>query len=115
MSEKQIFIFGAGYSGKAFARANKDAGTILGTTRAADKFEALRQAGIQPLLFDGALTPEIGDALKKTTHLVVSVAPKEAGDPVLNAARGTIAAEMPALEWIAYLSTVGVYGDHGGG
>ncbi|QIA20978.1 SDR family oxidoreductase [Mesorhizobium sp. AA22] len=115
MSEKLIFIFGAGYSGKAFARANKDAGTILGTTRAADKFEALRQAGIQPLLFDGALTPEIGDALKKTTHLVVSVAPEEAGDPVLNAARGTIATEMPALEWIAYLSTVGVYGDHGGG
>ncbi|RWF89336.1 MAG: SDR family oxidoreductase, partial [Mesorhizobium sp.] len=102
-------------SGKAFARANKDAGSILGTTRAAEKFEALRQAGIQPLLFDGALTPEIGDALKKTTHLVVSVAPEEAGDPVLNAARGTIAAEMPALEWIAYLSTVGVYGDHGGG
>ncbi|RWO83089.1 MAG: SDR family oxidoreductase [Mesorhizobium sp.] len=114
MSEKQILIFGAGYSGKAFARASKDAGTILGTTRAAEKFEALRQAGIQPLLFDGALTPEISDALEKTTHLVVSVAPEEAGDPVLNAARQAIA-KMPALEWIAYLSTVGVYGDHGGG
>ena len=92
MSEKQIFIFGAGYSGKAFARASKDAGTILGTTRAPEKFEALRQAGIQPLLFDGALTLEISDALEKTTHLVVSVAPEEAGDPVLNAARQTIAA-----------------------
>ncbi|RWP40553.1 MAG: SDR family oxidoreductase [Mesorhizobium sp.] len=114
MSEKQILIFGAGYSGKAFARAGKDAGTILGTTRAAEKFEALRQAGIQPLLFDGALTPEISDALEKTTHLVVSVAPEEAGDPVLNAARQAIT-KMPALEWIAYLSTVGVYGDHGGG
>jgi nucleoside-diphosphate-sugar epimerase len=114
MSEKQILIFGAGYSGKAFARANRDAGTILGTTRAPEKFEALRQAGIQPLLFDGALTPEIRDALEKTTDLVVSVAPEEAGDPVLNAARQAIA-KMPALEWIAYLSTVGVYGDHGGG
>ncbi|RWN50932.1 SDR family oxidoreductase [Mesorhizobium sp.] len=114
MSEKQILIFGAGYSGKAFARASKDAGTILGTTRAAEKFEALRQAGIQPLLFNGALTLEISDALEKTTHLVVSVAPEEAGDPVLNAARQAIA-KMPALEWIAYLSTVGVYGDHGGG
>ncbi|CAH2398857.1 SDR family oxidoreductase [Mesorhizobium ventifaucium] len=113
MSEKQILIFGAGYSGKAFARASTDASTILGTTRAAEKFEALRQAGIQPLLFDGALTLEISDVLEKTTHLVVSVAPDEAGDPVLNAARETIA-EMPALEWIAYLSTVGVYGDHGG-
>ncbi|PDQ19552.1 NAD(P)-dependent oxidoreductase [Mesorhizobium sanjuanii] len=113
MSGKQFFIFGAGYSGKAFARASKDAGTIFGTTRSAEKFAALRQAGIEPLLFDGAPTPEIGGALKETTHLIVSVAPDEAGDPVLNAMRRTIA-DMPALEWIAYLSTVGVYGDYGG-
>ncbi|MER9331502.1 SDR family oxidoreductase [Mesorhizobium sp. M0488] len=120
MSEKQVFIFGAGYSGKAFARAGKafaratqGAAVILGTTRSPEKFEALRQAGIAPLLFDGALTDEIGDALNKTTHLVISVAPEEAGDPVLNAAREAIA-RMPALEWIGYLSTVGVYGDHGG-
>ncbi|MER9307478.1 SDR family oxidoreductase [Mesorhizobium sp. M0293] len=113
MSEKQIFIFGAGYSGKAFARANKSAAGIFGTTRSPDKFEALRQAGIAPLLFDGALTEEIGDALGETTHLVISVAPEEAGDPVLNAAREAIA-QMPALEWIGYLSTVGVYGNYDG-
>jgi len=113
MSEKQIFIFGAGYSGKAFARANRDAAVILGTTRSDEKFDALRQAGIAPLLFDGALTGEIGEALAKTTHLLISVAPEEAGDPVLNAAREAIAG-MPALEWIGYLSTVGVYGDYGG-
>ncbi|MCV3206740.1 SDR family oxidoreductase [Mesorhizobium sp. YC-39] len=109
-----FFIFGAGYSGKAFARASQDAGTIFGTTRSPEKFAALRQAGIEPLRFDGALTTEIADALGKTTHLIVSVAPEEAGDPVLNAMRQTIAAGMPALEWIAYLSTVGVYGDYGG-
>lgn len=113
MSEKQVFIFGAGYSGKAFARANKGAAKILGTTRSSDKFEAQRQAGIAPLLFDGALTDEIGDALGKTTHLVISIAPEEAGDPVLNAAREAIA-QMPALEWIGYLSTVGVYGNYDG-
>ena len=113
MSEKHIFIFGAGYSGKAFARANRDAAVILGTTRSDEKFDALRQAGIAPLLFDGALTGEIGEALAKTTHLVISVAPEEAGDPVLNAAREAIAG-MPAVEWIGYLSTVGVYGDYGG-
>lgn len=115
MTKKQIFIFGAGYSGKAFARANRDADTtIFGTTRSLEKFAALRQAGIVPLRFDGTLTSEIGDALGKTSHLVVSVAPDEAGDPVLGAAREEIAANMPELEWIAYLSTVGVYGDHGG-
>lgn len=113
MSERQILIFGAGYSGKAFARANKDAATILGTTRSPEKFEALRQAGIAPLQFDGALTGEIGEALKQTTHLVISVAPEEAGDPVLNAARPAIS-QMPALEWIGYLSTVGVYGNYDG-
>lgn len=115
MNEKQIFIFGAGYSGKAFAQGNTDPTTrIYGTTRSPEKFEALRQAGIEPLLFDGTLTPEISDALTTTTHLIISVAPEEAGDPVLNAARATIVADMPALEWIGYLSTVGVYGDHGG-
>lgn len=121
MSEKQIFIFGAGYSGKAFARAgkafaraSKAAARISGTTRSPEKFEALRQAGIAPLLFDGALTGEIDDALGNTTHLVVSVAPEEAGDPVLNAARADIVARMPALEWIGYLSTVGVYGNYDG-
>jgi len=113
MSESQVFIFGAGYSGKAFARASKDAVTIFGTTRSSEKFEPLRQAGIAPLLFDGVLTDEIGDTLKETTHLVISVAPEEAGDPVLNAARATIA-RMPALEWIGYLSTVGVYGNYDG-
>ncbi|TPM35615.1 SDR family oxidoreductase [Mesorhizobium sp. B2-3-4] len=113
MSQKQVFIFGAGYSGKAFARANTQAATIFGTTRSEEKFAALRQVGIAPLLFDGALTGEIGDALEETTHLVISVAPEDAGDPVLNAAREAIA-RMPALEWIGYLSTVGVYGDHGG-
>jgi nucleoside-diphosphate-sugar epimerase len=113
MSKKQIFIFGAGYSGKAFARAAKDVASIFGTTRSPDKFEALRQAGIAPLLFDGPLTGEIGDALRKTTHLVISVAPEEAGDPVLNAARAMIA-RMPTLEWIGYLSTVGVYGNYDG-
>ncbi|BCG91907.1 SDR family oxidoreductase [Mesorhizobium sp. 131-2-1] len=114
MSEKRFFVFGAGYSGKAFARANRDAATIFGTTRSPEKFTALSQAGIAPLRFDGAMTPEMGDALKATTHLIVSVAPEEAGDLVLGAAGEAIAA-MPALEWIGYLSTVGVYGDHGGG
>ena len=114
MSEKRFFVFGAGYSGKAFARANRDAATIYGTTRSPEKFTALSQAGIAPLRFDGAMTPEMGDALKATTHLIVSVAPEEAGDLVLGAAGEAIAA-MPALEWIGYLSTVGVYGDHGGG
>jgi nucleoside-diphosphate-sugar epimerase len=110
-----FFIFGAGYSGQAFAAANRDPGTrIAGTTRSPAKFDRLRQAGIEPHLFSGQTTPELTDALRNVTHLIVSVAPDEAGDPVLNAFRDLIAAKMPELAWIGYLSTVGVYGDHGG-
>ena len=112
-----IFIFGAGYSGKAFAAAKPQPEIKLaGTTRSPVKFEALRQAGIEPFAFDGeTLSGEIADALRDTTHLVISIAPDEAGDPVLKTARETIARHMPNLGWIGYLSTVGVYGDHSGG
>jgi nucleoside-diphosphate-sugar epimerase len=114
MSERRFFIFGAGYSGKAFARANAHRTPVFGTTRAPEKFDALRSAGIEPLQFDGALSPELSEALARTTHLIVSVAPDEAGEPVLNAAGDALRKQMPALQWIGYLSTVGVYGDHGG-
>jgi nucleoside-diphosphate-sugar epimerase len=111
----KIFIFGAGYSARAFARAKGTSGAeIVGTTRSREKFAALRAAGIGPLLFDGALTGDVAAALRTTTHLVVSIAPGEAGDPVLAAARTALLQGMPALRWIGYLSTVGVYGDHGG-
>lgn len=114
MSERRFFIFGAGYSGKAFARANEHHAPVSGTTRAPEKFGALRSAGIEPLQFDGALSPELGEALAKTTHLIVSVAPDDAGDAVLNVVGDALKGKMPTLEWIGYLSTVGVYGDHGG-
>ena len=114
MSERRFFIFGAGYSGRAFARANAHHAPVSGTTRAPEKFEALRSAGIAPLQFDGSLSPDLADTLAGTTHLIVSVAPDETGDPVLNAAGDALRENMPALEWVGYLSTVGVYGDHGG-
>lgn len=114
MSEQKIFIFGAGYSGKAFARMRPHGVPIAGTTRSPDKFSGLEAAGIEPFVFDGRLSPEIRARLAETTHLVVSAAPGDDGDPVLNAARDAIIHHMPALRWIGYLSTVGVYGDHGG-
>lgn len=111
----KFFIFGAGYSGQAFARAYSAGVEIVGTTRSVEKFAALREAGIAPLLFDGAATPEIRAALRQASHVVVSIAPHEAGDPALDAIAAGLADSLPAQRWIGYLSTVGVYGDHGGG
>jgi nucleoside-diphosphate-sugar epimerase len=114
---RKVLIFGAGYSGKAFAAARSDPATeIAGTTRSLDKFDGLRHAGIEPFIFDGnAISGALAEWLRRTTHLVVSIAPDDAGDPVLAAAGQTIAERMPKLRWIGYLSTVGVYGDHSGG
>ncbi|MGI6855475.1 SDR family oxidoreductase [Mesorhizobium sp. 1B3] len=112
---KNIFIFGAGYSGRAFGAMKPAETAIAGTTRSPARFETLRRSGIAPHLFDGkSLTPEVADALAEVTHLVVSAAPDDNGDPVLAAAAEAIRTGMPNVEWIGYLSTVGVYGDHGG-
>ncbi len=112
----RIFIFGAGYSAQAFARmAAERSGSIAGTTRSPEKFATLRSTGIEPFLFNGEhISTEITEALATTTHLVISVGPNEHGDPVMNAARQIILKDMPALRWIGYLSTIGVYGDHSG-
>jgi nucleoside-diphosphate-sugar epimerase len=111
---EHFFIFGAGYCGRAFGRLVSGASPIAGTTRSADRFERLRAVGIEPLLFDGEhMSNEVQSALAIATHLIVSTAPGEAGDPVLAAGRDVLLA-MPELQWIGYLSTVGVYGDHQG-
>ncbi len=111
----RYFIFGAGYSGRAFARLVAGQADVSGTTRSIENFDRLRQAGIEPLLFDGAAWPDaVRLALTSATHVIVSTAPGEAGDPVLAAGRDQLLAETPRLQWIGYLSTVGVYGDHQG-
>ncbi len=111
----RLFIFGLGFSGSAFAATMRDSATgIGGTVRDAGKAAALRGDGIAALPFDGTRQGEgVADALRETTHLVISIAPGEGGDRVLRHYRDAILA-APSLQWIGYLSTVGVYGDHGG-
>lgn len=113
--EHRFIVFGAGYSARAFAAGKPTAETpVAGTTRSPGKFGALREAGIAPLLFR-ADDPALQAELARVTHLVVSTAPDEAGDPVLAAFGSAIRrAADKNLRWIAYLSTVGVYGDHDG-
>ena len=111
-----LFIFGIGFSGFEIAKSAIAAGmAVAGTTRSSEKAARLNEAGIESFLFDGgALDSALAARLSSVTHLVISVAPGAAGDPVLKALGGGLTPMMPALEWIGYLSTVGVYGDHGG-
>jgi nucleoside-diphosphate-sugar epimerase len=113
MTERKVFIFGAGYSGQAIARALGPE-AVAGTTRSMEKAEALSRMGIRPFIYTGeGFDPETRQAFNKATHLIMSIGPDDEGDPVLADLRRAGGDIMPALRWVGYLSTVGVYGDHG--
>lgn len=82
---------------------------MIGTTRSPAKFGLLERQGVQPLQWPGTRLP-----LEKATHLLTSVAPNDAGDPVLAEIADRLHGSSH-LEWVGYLSTTGVYGDHDGG
>lgn len=111
----RLFVFGLGYSTTAFVREIGDrAAAVAGTVRTAEKAERLKADGIDVHVFDGTAPGDgVREALTRATHLLVSVAPGEAGDAALAQHQTDIAA-APSLGWIGYLSTVGVYGDYGG-
>lgn len=112
----RLFCFGLGYSALALADACAAEGwRVAGTCRTEPARRALRERGIDAVLFDGE-TPmaDAGAVLAGTTHMLSSVPPGAAGDPVLACHDGDIAA-LEELDWVGYLSTTGVYGDRDGG
>ena len=104
-----LFCFGLGYTATRLARVLLAEGwSIAGTRRdGGGEVDLVVHAndGTRPL--DPAL-------LVGVTHLLSSVPPDEAGDPVLRHGP-ELAGELPGLAWCGYLSTTGVYGDRGGG
>lgn len=109
---KTLLSLGHGYSAATLARRLIPQGwRVIGTTRSAAKAQRLRAEGVEPLIWPGA---DIGPALAQATHLLTSVAPDATDDPVLRALAPQLAAARH-LEWVGYLSTTGVYGDHQGG
>jgi nucleoside-diphosphate-sugar epimerase len=66
-------------------------------------------------VFDGtAKGATLGRDLRRATHVVLSIPPGEGRDPALAWHRDDLDAAAD-LEWLCYYSTVGVYGDAGGG
>ena len=111
----RLFVFGLGYSVQHFIEHHAARFTVIsGTVRTAEKQQALRGSRSTPLLFgpDHA-DPAIAGHIAKADMLLVSVPPGTSGDPVLGAFGPQIAAS--GLRRIVYLSTIGVYADHGGG
>lgn len=111
--QNHMLSFGHGYSAQALARVLIPLGwRVTGTTRNPEKAERMQAAGVTPLLWDEA--GHIKDALGASTHILVSAGPDAQGDPVLRDFGPDIKARARQFEWVGYLSTTGVYGDHQG-
>lgn len=103
-----LLSLGHGYSARALARLLLPQGwRVIGTTRDPLKARAFLAEGVEPLLWP----TDLGPALAQATHILASAAPDGAGDPFL---RAVPAIARSRAVWVGYLSTTGVYGDHGG-
>lgn len=111
----RLFAFGLGYSAQTLAARLAHKGwQLAGTARDETNIERLRAHGYEVVRFASeAGNLEIPELLQGTTHLLHSIPPGQIGDPVLAQYREAIAT-LSSLEWIGYLSTVGVYGDQQG-
>lgn len=110
---KTLLSFGHGYSARALTCLLLPLGwRVIGTTRSAEKAAKLAEDGVEARLFPGTdLTADLDAA----SHLLISAGPDAGGDPVLTALGPEIAARAGQFDWVGYLSTTGVYGDHQGG
>jgi len=110
---KGMLFFGFGFCAAHLAPALTAAGWRLkATCRDAAKGAALKAQGIEPLRVDG--TPLAAGALEGVDHILLSAPPSAHGDPALPLLEDALAARAGQLKWLGYLSTTGVYGDHGG-
>jgi len=105
----RFFLFGLGFSGRVIARRLAEQGwEVTGTSRSG---EAVDCPGVRGLPFDRD-HPLPAGCLDGMDAVLSSVPPDGAGDPVLDRMGEVLRAAAPA--WTGYLSTTGVYGDHGG-
>jgi nucleoside-diphosphate-sugar epimerase len=107
----RLFILGLGYSARHFVRQfGGSFSHIAGTVRDPAQQEDL--AGVELLPFSGSATPQTMQRLSEADVLLVSIPPGNSGDPAIASFAETLAA---GRRKVVYLSTIGVYGDHGGG
>jgi len=109
----KVFFFGLGYCAEALVRRTPEI-EPSGTARTDDRVAELKRRGVEAYAFDGARA-DLGleDALKRAEAIVVSIPPRGRVGPL--DAFGPAISAAPDLRRVLYYSTVGVYGEHGGG
>lgn len=107
----RLFILGLGYSARHFVRKFGGAFShVAGTVRDPGKRNGL--ADIEVHAFSGSRPADATvERIREADVLLVSIPPGSTGDPALAALSDVLAGRHRK---IIYLSTIGVYGDHGG-
>jgi dTDP-4-dehydrorhamnose reductase len=111
-----LFCLGLGYCAKHFVQefsARFD--RVIGTVRTTEKVAWIARCGfgsrsVKAFEWNGG--SDLTHFPQNATVLLISVAPDENGDPLLG--HDFKFARKARLDAIVYLSTIGVYGDHGG-
>jgi len=114
-SMNHLLCFGLGFCGKALAaRLARQGWRITGTSRSAEGAAGIAALGYSALVFDG-IVPLPPEVFEDAAHILISVPPDADSDPVLRHHGKQFAAHANQLQWLGYLSTTGIYGDHDGG
>lgn len=108
-----IFIFGFGYTAKNLSQlliANNY--QVFGTSRNKDLRQSAKGYGVTLCDFD---FNSIKPLLEQSQAVLICIPPDEQGvDPVFRSFKDAITLNKKNINWIGYLSTTGVYGDHNG-
>ncbi|MCF6321477.1 MAG: SDR family oxidoreductase [Rhizobiaceae bacterium] len=111
-TNNHLLIFGHGYAASAIGR--KVLQRFQSITVTNRTITSSITNGYKHLVFDGnQIDGALEQAIEIATHVLISIAPDAEGDPVLRAAEELLRS-CANLQWVGYLSTVGVYGDHQG-
>ena len=106
----RLFVFGLGYSAQALVHASPWT-HVAGTVRDQEKAKRLKAEGVAAYALSENERAWVDD-LRCADAVLISVPANVEGDPTLNRFADRIASSHAS--WIGYLSTTGVYGDHGG-
>lgn len=108
-----LLIFGFGYTAHFLAQKAREINIqITATTRDNDALGYQREFDVELIHFS---EKSIEHALASASHILISTPPThDLGDPVLMNFGHLLKKTIKNVQWIGYLSSTGVYGDHQG-
>lgn len=106
-----FLIFGFGYTSHFLATKLILQGfNVTGTSRTLD-LQRKDDFGVNLIDFN---SPNIQEHIDQSTHLLISIPPTDTMTDLVLSKYSELIKRKAHLQWLGYLSSTGVYGDHGG-